>query len=70
MATTGLQALVKIFDTLGVAVPSLPDSAQLSTPLTKAVSDIVDKKVSVQDGLNSVAQVYDPVIQSSGWSQS
>jgi ABC-type glycerol-3-phosphate transport system substrate-binding protein len=70
MATTGLQAVVKNLDSFGVAFPSLPESAQLSTPLTKALADIVDKKVSVQDGLNGVAQVYDPVLQSSGWSQS
>jgi ABC-type glycerol-3-phosphate transport system substrate-binding protein len=70
MATTGLQNLVKIFDGVGVPFPSLPDSVQLRDPLNKALSDIVDKKVSVQDGLNGVVQVYDPIIQSSGWSQS
>jgi hypothetical protein len=70
MATTGLQNLVKIFDSVGVPFPSLPDSVQLRDPLNKALLDIVDKKVSVQDGLNGVVQVYDPIIQSSGWSQS
>jgi ABC-type glycerol-3-phosphate transport system substrate-binding protein len=70
MATSGLQDVVKIFNSVGVAFPSLPDSVQLRTPLAKALSDIVDKKVSVQDGLNSVVQVYDPIIQSSGWSAS
>ena len=70
MATTGLQEVVKVFNSTGVAFPSLPDSVQLRVPLTKALTDILNKPTSIQDGLNSVAQVYDPVIQSSGWSQS
>jgi ABC-type glycerol-3-phosphate transport system substrate-binding protein len=70
MATTGLQDVVKMFNTNGVAFPSLPDSVQLRVPLTAALTDILNKKISVQDGLNNVVQVYDPVIQSSGWSQS
>lgn len=70
MATKGLQEVVKVFNTNGVAFPSLPDSVQLRVPLTKALTDILNKTISVQDGLNSVVQVYDPIIQTSGWSQS